>query len=251
MLTLYFSGTGNTKHLSELFSKIMQATCHSIEEDVDFETLIQRDDTIAFCYPIYTSRVPEIMCKFVRKYKAHLNGKKIIILCTQMFFSGDGARVFTELIEDIDVEIIYAEHYNMPNNVCNLWIFPLSSNKKTAKIIEKAERKLIESCDQIKKGVVLKRGFSTFPEKLGWYSQRIYSGKIEDKAKKDVRIDADCVYCGKCVRICPTKNLVMLDKKIEQNGVCTLCYRCVNACPKQAITVLIHAKVKRQKTTKY
>lgn len=248
MLTLYFSGTGNTKHISELFSKITQSTCYSIEDAVDFETLLHREDTIAFCYPVYISRVPEIMRTFVEKYKAQLNGKKLIILCTQLFFSGDGARVFTELIGDIDVQIIYAEHFNMPNNICNLWILPLSSLEKSRKIIEKAERKLIKACDNIKKGIVIKRGFNNVSKQLGWYSQRIYSGKVEDKAKKDVRISESCIHCGKCVHLCPTQNLKMVDHNIGQNGECTLCYRCVNACPTQSITVLIHAKVKKQYT---
>ncbi|HAS74529.1 MAG TPA: hypothetical protein DCS67_10325 [Clostridiales bacterium UBA8960] len=248
MITLYFSGTGNSKHISEQFSKIMQAACYSIEEAVDFETLIHREDTIAFCYPVYISKVPEIMRNFVQKHKAQLSGKKIIILCTQLFFSGDGARVFTEMIEDIDVQIIYAEHFNMPNNICNLWILPLSSSVKASKVIEKAERKLIKTCENIKKGIVIKRGFNNTSKLLGWYSQRIYSSQVEDKAKKDVRINQGCIHCGKCVRLCPTQNLKMVNHNIEQNGECTLCYRCVNACPAQAITVLIHAKVKKQYT---
>jgi flavodoxin len=98
MLTLYFSGTGNTKYIAEHFSKMAQAECHSIEEEVDFQELIVGASTVTFCYPIYGSCVPLIMREFVAKYKTYLDSKKIIILCTQNLFSGDGARVFTELL---------------------------------------------------------------------------------------------------------------------------------------------------------
>lgn len=248
MVTLYFSGTGNTQYIAEFFSRLMKAECYSIEDEENFGAIISSDETIAFCYPVYGSRVPEIMRIFVQKYKAHLDGKKLIILCTQLFFSGDGARVFTELLEDIDVQIIYAEHFNMPNNICNLAILPLSSHEKAKRIVQKADLKLFKTCDNIKKGILIKRGFSNLSKQIGWYSQRIYFGKVEEKAKKDVRVNSDCVYCGLCVKMCPQNNLKMANQQIHQFGVCTLCYRCVNACPKQAITVLIHAKVKRQYT---
>ena len=52
MLTIYFSGTGNTKYIAELFSQKMGANCLSIEADVDFQAEIIAHDSIAFCYPI-------------------------------------------------------------------------------------------------------------------------------------------------------------------------------------------------------
>jgi flavodoxin len=64
-LTIYFSGTGNTKYIAGLFSRKMDAACFSIESDVDFSTEIKQHDTIAVCYPIYGSRVPLIMREFV------------------------------------------------------------------------------------------------------------------------------------------------------------------------------------------
>lgn len=51
-------------------------------------------------------------------------GKKIIIFCTQLLFSGDGARVFTDLLKSISYTVIYAKHFNMPNNICNFFLAP-------------------------------------------------------------------------------------------------------------------------------
>ena len=96
-LTLYFSATGNTKFIAEMFSSQMGAYCLSIDDEVDFASFIKANDTIAFCYPIYGSRVPRILREFVIKYMADLTGKKIIVFVTQVLFSGDGARVFTDM----------------------------------------------------------------------------------------------------------------------------------------------------------
>jgi len=111
ILTLYFSATGNTEHIATLFSQQMNATILSIEADADFTSALKTHDTIAFCYPIYGSRVPRNMREFVAKYMSDINGKKIIIFITRMMFSGDGARVFTDMFWDGSIEVIYTEHF--------------------------------------------------------------------------------------------------------------------------------------------
>ena len=88
MLTLYFSGTGNTEYIAKLFSHQMDVECISIEADMDFTSILKAHDTIAFCYPIYGSRVPRIMREFVAKHMSDITGKKLIIFVTQFLFSG-------------------------------------------------------------------------------------------------------------------------------------------------------------------
>ncbi len=246
MVTIYFSGTGNSRYIAEYFSRTMGCEHYSIEEDIDFKKLISTNDPITFCYPTYGSCVPFIMREFILEYKKYLNDKKLIILSTQLLFSGDGARVLTELLEDIKYKVIYAEHFNMPNNICNLPIFTNPSKKKIGKYISKANKKINKISKYIKKGTIKKRGFNIISKYLGLISQRIYFKDIEEKAKNDVRITRDCILCGKCVRICPTHNLEKVGSRIEQKGKCTLCYRCVNECPVKAITVLYHKKVLQQ-----
>ena len=84
MIMLYFSGTGNSKYISELFCKINNAKSYSIEENIDFENIINSEEIIGFCYPIYGSRVPRIMREFVMKNKEYFKNKKVIIFCTQL-----------------------------------------------------------------------------------------------------------------------------------------------------------------------
>lgn len=246
MLVLYFSGTGNSKYIAESFSQTMGALCYSIEEEVDFKEKLAEAQTVAVCYPIYGSCVPRIMRDFIVENCLAFEGKNLIIFSTQLMFSGDGARVFTDLLEGVSVNIRYAEHFNMPNNICNFFLFPIANQKKILRYVEKAEEKLRRSCHDIKNGVVRKRGFSSFSRYLGFYTQRAHFASLEKKAENDVRIALECNRCGKCVKICPMKNLALIDNKIEQKGQCTLCYRCVNQCPQKAITVFLHAKVKKQ-----
>jgi len=270
MIMFYFSGTGNSKYIAELFSQNMDAKCHSIEESVDFAELINQEDIVCFCYPIYGSRVPRLMRDFVIKNMDTLKDKKIIIFCTQLIFSGDGARVLTDLFpQNHVVEVIYAEHFFMPNNVCNLFFLPLAGKKLTGRYLRKAQKKMQKVCENINKGEIKKRGFNPVSRVLG-LAQGSFMPGIEERAKSKVNIDRDCNQCGICVSICPMKNFTretikevkneaknetknedntknnIENNTISTNNNCIMCYRCINKCPQKAIRVFVKAKVKKQ-----
>jgi len=247
MLTIYFSGTGNTEYLARLFSNQMDAACLSIEDDANFTSEIKKHDTIAFCYPIYGSRVPRIMREFVIKHMSDFSGKRLIILVTQVLFSGDGARVFTDMFRDGAIEVIYAEHFYMPNNVTNVAILPgwLISDKVISKLNEKAERKMTTVCNNIEKGKVKKRGFC-IGSRISGLLQAWMVPLMEKHANKSVKISAECDICGICATDCPMKNLAIENNSVIHKHNCTVCYRCVNECPKKAITVAHHGKVRKQ-----
>jgi len=256
MLTLYFSGTGNSKYIAQVFSEKMGAQCLSIEDDAELAAQIKAHDTIAFCYPIYGSRVPMIMREFAARHMDALAGKKLVILVTQLIFSGDGARVLIDLFPKRHVEVIYAAHLIMPNNVCNFALLRQASEKRTRKQLHKAERQLARICQDIKHGIVKKRGFSAYARVLGsmqgvaWmggsHNVTPAKGSMEFRAMRDVKIHEDCNACGLCVKACPMNNLRNEQGKIAHNNNCTVCYRCINLCPNKAITVFFHQRPKWQ-----
>ena len=243
MVMFYFSGTGNSKCVAELFAEEMTAACHSIEEDINFETLIEANETIGFCYPVYMSRVPRIMREFVKNHMDKLKDKKVVIFCTQWLFSGDGARSFFTLFPKNHVEVIYAEHFLMPNNVNNVFILPIPDEKTIEKSVTRAKRKMQNVCNNIKNGKVKKRGFNIFSQILGLF-QGLLLYSVENKANNSLKISDNCTNCHICVNVCPMSNLVSENQHITHKHNCTMCYRCINKCPKHAINVVYHGKVK-------
>lgn len=169
MLMLYFSGTGNSKYIAELFCRYTNAKCYSIEEEIDFETLIAEEETIGFCYPVYLSRVPRNMREFAKKYTETLKGKKLIIFCTQMLLSGDGARAFAAMFPKGHAEVVYAEHFFMPNNFSNLIILPSVSDRQKQKHIACTQRKMQKIFRNIENGIIKKRGFNKGTEKVQFF----------------------------------------------------------------------------------
>ena len=246
MLTIYFSGTGNTRYIAQEFSKRMKWACYSIEENVDFDRILNEAETLAIGYPIYGSDVPMIMQNFIERYKSKIQGKKLIIFCTQLLFSGDGARVLTDYLDGIDHKVVYAEHFLMPNNICNFFLLRVPSEKRIERYTRRADQKLQRVCEEIKQGRIRRKGFNPISKYLGLLTQRKGFQKMFVNIKKDVLVDEDCISCGKCVQLCPMKNLYMENGVIKHKNNCTACFRCVNQCPKGAITVFTHSKVKKQ-----
>ena len=245
MVMLYFSGTGNSKYIAELFCRYMNIKCYSIENNIDFCQLLTAAEIIGFCYPIYGSRVPRIMREFVERHKDFLKNKKLFIFCSQLIFSGDGARSFTDIFPKNWIEIIYAEHFFMPNNVCNLPLLPLASEIKIKKYMVKADQKMKDVCQNITDGIIKRRGFNIISKKLGQI-QGTFMPAIEKKAMKSVFINDNCNKCLLCVSICPMKNFDYQNKQIIHKNNCTICYRCINKCPNKAITVFINNKTRKQ-----
>jgi len=242
---LYFSATGNSKYIAELFCQNMAASCRSIEEDADFASLIAREDLVGFCYPIYGSRAPRLLREFITAHMGSLENKKLIILCTQMGASGDGARSLTDLFPRGAMDVIYAEHFLMPNNVCNLFITPLAGKRTTLWYLANARKRMQRVCNDIRNGTVKRRGFNPVSRALGLIQGTFLPG-IERRAKRKVWIDENCSQCCLCVSICPMNNFVCEGGEIATKSNCMMCYRCINKCPQKAVRVFLRGKVKKQ-----
>ena len=245
MLTLFFSGTGNSAYVAGLLAAEMGGDCLSIEEDRPFDRLIRAAETVAFVYPIYGSCMPRILRMFVRAHREALHGKQLVILCTQMMFSGDGAHRLTDELDKGTYTVRYAEHIVMPNNVNNLRIFPQPKQETVQKLADHAKQRIAEIGADIRAGKAVRRGFAIGSRLLG-LTQAAFMPFVEKKASRAVRIGGDCNGCGLCVKRCPMHNLTMENGRVAAHGDCTLCYRCINLCPQRAIRIYFKGKVNWQ-----
>ena len=239
MIGIYFSGTGNSRYAAELFCREYDkdAIAYTIEDD-DVLKAVNSADVIVFSYPVQFSTVPKIMRDFVTNNKELWRNKKIFVIATMGLFSGDGAGMLGRLLESYGAEVIGGLHLKMPDSIADEKALkrPLEKNKE---LVIQAGQKIKECVRQLKEGHPPLEGMGLLYRLAGFFGQRLYFGHKTKKYSSKLKIDKEkCIGCGKCEKLCPMENIVIVGQKAVSGDRCTMCYRCINKCPNEAITLL-------------
>lgn len=239
MIGIYFSGTGNSRYALESLLRELasDAPMFSIE-DPGLPAHLDDHDEIVFSYPVQYSSTPKFLSDFVQSHQAVWKGKKVFVIATMALFSGDGAGVLGRLLKKHGARITGGLHLKMPDSIADEKVLKRSA-EKNAQLVEAAGRKIAKAAAAMKTGKYPQEGLGLLARMAGFLSQRLWFGHRTRRYSDRLKVDAErCIGCSKCVRLCPTGNLVMEGKAAKGADRCTACYRCVNACPRQAITLL-------------
>lgn len=150
----------------------------------------------------------------------------------------DGAGLLARLLERHGAVISGGLHVKMPDSVCDERALkrPLAQNQA---LVLKAAAKLDAAAPALKDGQPPREGLSLPRRLAGLFGQRLYFGHRTNRYSDRLKIDGNaCTKCGKCVKICPMRNLSLGERQALPGGRCTMCYRCVSLCPARAITLL-------------
>lgn len=252
MLGIYFSGTGNSRYALEVFLSKYDDSAKVFEVgDENVVSYIKENEEIVFAYSVQYSNIPKMLKDFVEKYQDLWQGKKIFIIATMGLFSGDGAGILARRLRKYGAEIVGGLHLKMRDSVADVKALkrPLDKNKE---LVKDAEKKIDKAVWRMKNGNPPQEGIGLLYHMAGLFGQRLYfRGKTREYTDK-VKIDSEkCVGCGKCVKLCPMKNLSLEQDVAKAQDRCTMCYRCINTCPKQAITLLGKNVVEQGTIEKY
>lgn len=152
-------------------------------------------------------------------------------------FSGDGAGCTARLLKKCGATILGGVHIRMPDAVCDSKLLK-KTIEENRDIIARADEKIENVASQIKKGVYPQEGITLIAHMIGLFGQRLWFYKKTKDYSDKLKINNDCIGCGKCVSVCPMNNLYIKENKAMSKNHCTMCYRCISLCPKKAITLL-------------
>ena len=239
MIGIYFSGTGNTKHCVDKFVKCLDKnnTTFSIETS-NIDILIAKHETIIFGYPVYFSNVPKIVRDFIITHNKCFYNKKIFIIATMAFFSGDGTGCSARLFKKYGASVIGGLHLKMPDCIGDEKVLK-KGDEKNKTIVMQADSKILSAAEKLKSNTPTQDGLSLLHHMTGFFGQRLWFYTKTTKYKNKPNVDVTkCTGCGGCIQSCPMKNLEISNNKVTSKGECTLCYRCFVACSSKALTIL-------------
>lgn len=239
MVGIYFSGTGNSRYCLETFLSECgtRAKAYSIEQEEAVQQIKDHEEII-FCYPVQYSTLPKILNDFITAHPAIWNNKKVFVIATMGMFSGDGAGVLARLLKRYGANIIGGLHLKMPDSIADKKALAksLEHNKK---LVQKAENKMKASVIAFQNGNPSQDGIGIFCRMAGLFGQRLYFQHKTKQYSDKLNIDTEkCIGCGRCVDLCPMKNIHLSEGHAVSGNQCTMCYRCISRCPAQAITLL-------------
>ena len=239
----YFSGTGNTKIVAELFADNFRKNNHrvkikSIEDFTKKNTTLNIDnfDLIGIGHPVYGMGFPGIINTFIKMLPEYSNKNVFIFKSAGDFVSiNNGAsKLIIKKIEKKGYTVIHESLICMPSN----WLIGYENNfakqlyKAAIKKTEKYSDEIL-NCEKqrIKAGIILKlvSMFTNFFEEN--FGARFYG--------RFLKVNKNCNNCNKCINQCPVSNIYRENSKIKFGWNCIWCMRCIYNCPANAIKARI------------
>jgi ferredoxin/flavodoxin len=228
----YFSGTGNSLQVCRDLAKELGNTeitpiSKVVGNNPDFSA-----DRIGIVFPVYMFGMPLIVKKFLEELNAD-KGRYIFAVATCGAKAGNTLRQADQLLKRRGLILAAGFIIRMPGNYTPLYgALPV---KKQQKLFDRESNRIKEiACiiknnnqHRIERDAFLVRGiFSVLYKKMS---------PLIPVMDKEFWVDEKCIHCGICVKVCPVKNVKLVNRAPVWMHHCQQCFACLQWCPVEAI----------------
>ena len=258
----YFSGTGNSLVVAREIARKTKGTLISVPTVIRNQS-IKTADSVGVVFPSYMAQffgVPLMVESFVKKIE-DIGSKYIFAVCTCGAYESVNAvptlKKLAKLIKSSGGNLSAEYSVRLPMNNLDYDHIPIPINKNSELIIEKSKKRIAVICGNIASGKKDKyrivKSFSNLlmtPMYLMLYKQcmtalKKYAKEPEDSklkyyeliplTDKSISVDEKCNGCGICAKVCPARNIKIIENKPVWQHHCEMCFACDEWCPLDAI----------------
>ena len=228
-IVFYFSGTGNSlKVAKDIAKELGDGKIVSMAKPGKYN-LLKQYDTIGFVYPVYFWGLPKKVIEFIENITLGENKNAYYYsIATYGGLAGNAVYQFYELLlEKHGVQLNYGQKLKMFAN----YVIAYDMSEKIGEITRKSNEKLIPIINAIK----MKKKNSI--HKLTRILKSLNEKFVKDVSNmdKDFTVNNNCTGCGICKKVCPVKNIEIINNKPQYNHHCEQCVACIQFCPQKAI----------------
>lgn len=240
---VYFSGTGNTKtiaktignelnKLGSIVEEIDITPYHSRKQEISFENY----DAMIFGFPIYASRIPEIIIDWIEKL--NVQEKR----CA-MFFTYGGptigvAHYHTQIIlENQGFRVIATAEFLGKHSFNFGPGFEFLEDRPNEEDLSVAKEYAMKIYSLFEKENVISIDLKKPPKFDEFIERRKSRQKVKRKSTiVPTRNGKECSMCMKCEEECPT-NAFNANSGEADNEKCISCMHCISICPDNVLKV--------------
>ena len=237
----YFSGTGNTKLISEKLVERFGARNMGAVQMIPAESVdtiaAQHGDVIGIGFPVYDLKPPKIMMELLKRTGKTSSQNKAFVFNTYTSYPLDANAYVIKALHDKGFTVIAEDGFKSPGACVYLYANPNNVIiKKSAAFSRGIDAQIdcfVERVIQSVDTEAVKIKFNP----LNRLHQAFSKTTLGNIFYKNLQKNENCINCGQCVSVCPDSNLYIKDNKliIERPNGCMCCLRCVLICKRRAI----------------
>lgn len=223
----YFTGTGNSRAVAERIQSNLGDCTLSNLADYDWKSPIL-SERVGIVFPVYFWGIPNMVRKFIQTANFPKNCT-IFAVATYGGSPGNALPITKSLLEERGFSLQSGFHVKMPDNYIVFIKVPEPERQK--EVILRSRKKLDMMSEWIAKN-------NSTRIKVANPFVAIYHNTFRKgfaTRDKNFTVDNRCTSCGKCVSVCPAKNITLDYGKPVWHHHCEYCLGCLHSCPQQAI----------------
>lgn len=234
-MIIYFSATGNSKHVAKSLLKEGERLIF-IPDEMDkgnYGFDVEENENVGIISPTYNWTIPSIVREFLEKLKLDFKERPYIYYVgTFGTTTGAAAKMANKIMEEKGYAFDACFDVKMPDT----WtpMYDLSDKEQVDEINLEADIAIMVLKRRISNKVTGKHMHITMPCLFGSIGKQIYDNNT--RCTKHFTVENTCIGCGLCAKKCPIHAIEMNDKHpVWVKDKCTMCLGCLHRCPKFAI----------------
>ncbi len=224
-----YSGSGHCLAMAKSIAKVLGDTDIVLMRSFPVKTDATEAKRVGFIFPCYGGGLPGGVEESVKAVRIAPGAYRFAVE-QYAGYRGCGLGKIDELV-GLDYWDAVCNH-----STC-IWLMPHTLSlapRSPRKNAEKIERRAMEIGGAIRAG----KHSAKKPPKAAIFAaeSKAFSGLHAKQAKK-FRVNADCIGCGTCEKLCPRGNIRLEGGRPVFGTDCIGCLSCLQYCPKEAINL--------------
>lgn len=235
-MIIYFSATGNSRHVANEIAKRTGDELMDIAKcckDGIYDVDLKEGESLGVVVPTYFSLLPSVVDDYLAKLRIHSTQRDhyIFFVATCGSIIGETPFLANEHMKKKGFSFSAYYSVKMPDS----WtpIFDLSDNEKIERKNKNADLEIYKISKMISEKKSGDFSHGKLPHFIIKPMRNIYN---KARSTSHLKVSSSCIGCGLCERSCPESSIEIKDgKPFWIKDRCAMCLSCLHHCPEFAI----------------